>query len=150
MAVVDTAMGLRLQTESARRLRFEPVSPNAATNVQQAIEQAYSLSVAFAQNIAQPTKTTVTAAQSPYTVLTGDRILLVDTTAGAVTINMLPAASHPLDLEIKDDKGHANTNVITVVPNGAETIDGLAPYLMDSKYTDTVFGSQTGGYYVKD
>jgi len=142
MAVVDTEMTLRRQRESARRLRFEPSAIIPATDVQTAIEQVVG--------IAQPGAKAITSAASPYTVLSSDRILLVDTTGGPVTINMQPSAARQYDLEIKDDKGTAATNNISVVPSGAETIDGLAPYTMDSNYSNVVFGLQAGGYYVKN
>lgn len=145
MTVVDTDFTLRLQLESARRIRFEQTGDIMATNVQQAIEQAYAQAVA----IAQPPETSISSVSSPYTVKTTDRVLLVDTAGGAVTINLLPAASMPFDLEIKDDTGHAAANNITVTPNGSETVDGLAPYVMDSNFSNTVLGTQVGGYYVK-
>lgn len=141
MAVVDTAMGLRVTVESARKIRFDPGSPLTATNVQTAIEQVLS--------VANPTPTPIAVAASPYTVLATDRVLLVNTSGGPITINMLPAALHPFTLEIKDDTGNAAANPITVVPNGAETIDGLSSYPMDSNYTDTTFVPQSGGYYVQ-
>ena len=142
MAVVDTDMALRRTRESARLLRFEPGAILTATDMQTAIEQAVA--------IAAPGAKTITSASSPYTVLSTDRILLVDTTGGAVTINMQASAARQYDLEIKDDKGMAATNNISIVPNGAETIDGLAPYTMDSNYSNVIFGVQAGGYYVKN
>lgn len=146
MPIVDTEMGLRRQLESARRERFEPVAPFTSTNVQTAIQEAYALSTIFAI-----TPTIVTTAQSPYTPTAADRILLVNSTAGPVTINMQPqAARNGLDLVVKDDKGQSVTNNISVVRNGAETIDGLTTYLIDSNYGSATFSPQTGGYYVKD
>lgn len=141
MAVIDTAMGLRVTVESARKIRFDPGSPLTATNVQTAIEQAL--------NIAQPPATAVNVALSPYTVQTFDRILLVDTSGGPVTINMQQGSTRPFDLIIKDDTGHAVANPISVVPNGSDTIDGLNPYVMDSNFSETKFGPQASGYYVK-
>lgn len=63
----------------------------------------------------------------PYTVLPADQIVQVDTSA-ARTINLPPAASFPTGrpLYIKDHTGNGTTNTITVVPNGGETIDGMA------------------------
>jgi microcystin-dependent protein len=60
----------------------------------------------------------------PYTVSAGDaqKVLLVDTTS-ARTIN-LPVATTALLFAIKDTSGNAWTNNISVVPNGANTIDG--------------------------
>lgn len=63
----------------------------------------------------------------PYTVLPADQIVQVDTSA-ARTINLPPATSFSTGkpLYIKDHTGNGTTNAITVVPNGAETIDGMA------------------------
>jgi len=61
----------------------------------------------------------------PYTVSAADaqRVLLVDTSA-ARTIN-LPAATTAVLFCIKDTAGLAATNVISLVPNGTDTIDGV-------------------------
>lgn len=139
MTVIATDM--RSTVETARRIRYEPASPITATNVQDAIQQAIALSVLVA--------TAVTVAMSPYTVLPTDRVLLVNTSAGPVTINMMPAASRSgLDLTIKDDTGNAVANPISVVMSGAETTDGLAPYPIDSAFSAVKFVPQAGGYYV--
>lgn len=134
---------LRNTIESARRIRYEPTLPFTATNVQNAIEQANVLPRSI-------TPTPVTSAMSPYAVLSTDQILLVNTSVGAVTINMpLSAARLGLDLIIKDDTGNAAANPISVVASGAETTDGLATYPIDSNYGAATFAPQTGGYYIK-
>lgn len=141
MTIIATDM--RATIESARRIRYEPTLPFTATNVQDAIAQANSLPSAI-------TATPVTFAQSPYTPATSDQILLVNTSGGAVTINMpLAAARAGLDLTIKDDTGNAAANPISVVASGAETTDGLATYPIDSNYGAATFAPQTGGYYIK-
>lgn len=141
MSIVGT--DLRVTIESARRIRFEPVAPLTATNVQTAIQQARSLPPDI------PASTAVTFAMSPYTVLATDTTLLVDTVGGAVTINMMAAAARTnLPLTIKDDTGHAAANAISVVMSGAETADNLAPYPIDSNFAAVQFVPQAGGYYV--
>jgi hypothetical protein len=141
MAIVQT--DLRNSFEWARRIRFEPALPITATNVQDAISQA----AAFAL---PPVPTAVNFAMSPYTVVAADRVLLVDTAGGAITIKMMAAAArNGLDLTIKDDTGHAaGANAMSVVMNGAETTDGLAPYPIDSNFSAVKFVPQAGGYYV--
>lgn len=135
------ATDMRQTRESARRIRFEPASPITATDVQTAIQQAASLAL--------PMPTAVTFAMSPYTVLPTDRVLLVNTSGGAVTINMMAAAARGgLDLTVKDDTGNAAANPISVVRNGAETIDGLTTYPIDSNFGAAQFAPQAGGYYV--
>lgn len=139
MAIVGT--DLRNTIESARRIRFEPVPGITATDVQNAISQVQSEVV--------PTPTPVTFAMSPYNVVATDRVLLVDTSGGAVTINMMAAAArNGLDLTIKDDTGNAPANPISAVMNGAEKADNLSPYPIDGAYAAVRFVPQSGGYYV--
>lgn len=138
MTIIST--DLRETRESAKRIRFEPVVPFSATNVQDAITQSATL----------PTiGTMVNFGMSPYTPLPTDRVLLVDTAGGVVTIAMpLAASRNGLDLEVKDDTGHAAANNISVTFSGVETADGLAPYPIAGNYGAAKFGPQTGGYFV--
>lgn len=95
------------------------------------------------------TPTVVTVGMSPYTPLVTDQLLLVDTSGGAVTINLTASASRSgAALEIKDATGNADANNITVNRNGAETIDGLTSVPMDSKFIAIKFAPKTGGYAV--
>jgi hypothetical protein len=136
MTIVST--DLRYTKESARRTRFDPVLPFTATNVQDAIQQV--------QAFVTISQTVVTVAMSPYTPLLTDRILLVNTSAGAVTINMPPAATRTgLDIEIKDDTGNAGANPITVNGNGAETLDGFAAYPIDAPFAAVKFLPKVAG-----
>jgi hypothetical protein len=75
----------------------------------------------------------VTSAMSPYTVIESDYFLKVNTSSGAVTIN-LPAASGVAGrtLIIKDANRTAGTNNITIDPNSSETIDGSATLVLAS------------------
>lgn len=140
MGIVKT--DLRVTREAAKRIRFYPAPPFTATNVQDAIGQSVSFPTAVSPTI-------VTHAMSPYTPGLADSILLVNTSAGAITINMTTAAFRGgLDIEIKDDTGNAAANPITVTFSGAETGDGLNPYPIDSNYGSVKFGPQTGGYFV--
>lgn len=71
--------------------------------------------------------TAVAAAASPYTVLSTDTVLLVDTTAGAVEVDLpAVASSSGRTIVVKDEGGVAATNQIVIDPNGAETLDGSA------------------------
>lgn len=141
--MTQVSTDLRQTRESAKRIRFEPAGAITATNVQDAIQQAGSI----AGGVIVPTA--VTVAMSPYTVLPSDRVLLVNTSAGAVTINMMTAAArNGLDITVKDDTGNAAANPISVVRNGADTIDGLPTYPMDGNYAAARFIPQAGGYYV--
>jgi len=144
MPTVTTDMRETLDWMTARRIRFEPTLPITATNMQDAIQQAIDVPATV------PTSTPVAPAQSPYTPTNSDYYLAVDTTTGPVTINLPAAASrNGLTLIIKDVNGNAATNAITVVPNGAETVDGLNPYMMDSDYIAVeLFPKAAGGWSV--
>lgn len=134
---------LRNTIEEARRFRYEPVLPITATNMQDAIDQG----------ILTPKTVTpinITFAMSPYTPAPLESYLLVDTSGGAVTINLATAASrNGVPLTVKDGSGNAAANPITLVPNGAERVDGLAAYLLDSNYAAVQLVPRSGvGYAV--
>lgn len=140
MTILQTSM--RQTRESARRIRFEPVSPLTATDVQSAIQQAAALALP-----APPT--VVSFAMSPYTPLAADQLLLVDTSGGAVTINLTASASRGgAPIEVKDATGNADANPISVNRNGAETIDLLTTVTIDSKFMAIKFAPKTGGYAI--
>jgi hypothetical protein len=143
MSIVRT--DLRTLRESAREIRFFPVPPITATNVQDAILQANTISPSI-------TPTIIGSVNSPYSVTPFDQILLVDTSTGPVQINMLPQSSRAgLDLEIKDASGNAAANPISVVMSGAETADGLNPYLIDSNFGGYTFKPKgAAGYFVRN
>jgi len=64
-------------------------------------------------------------ADSPYTVLITDDYISVDTSAGTVVINLLALATAPRKpLSIKLSTGAPN--VVTLTPNGSDTIDNAA------------------------
>lgn len=76
---------------------------------------------------------TVAAAASPYAVQATDRILLVDTTAGAVTIT-LPSAGGPFaarPLLVLDAKRQFGTNACTISGN-SNNINGAATLVLNS------------------
>ena len=77
---------------------------------------------------------TITHSQSPYTLQTTDGVLLCDVSGGAITIDLLAATAYGAELSIKI-KGAA-TNQVTVTPNGSDTIDGGANYIL-------AFGNQS-------
>jgi len=69
---------------------------------------------------------TITVADSPYTVLNTDHYLGVNTTGGAVVINLpttLPGSGDGRELYIKDEGGNAAANTITVQIAGGALID---------------------------
>ncbi|WP_407155168.1 hypothetical protein [Bradyrhizobium sp. STM 3557] len=84
---------------------------------------------------APPTKIDIT--KSPYQVQFGDLYLAVDTSGGPVVIELPPAiarAGRPVI--VKDFTGHAAAagRNISIIPNGAETIEGLNPLPIKANY----------------
>src|SRR3990172_341292 len=73
--------------------------------------------------------TTVTAAMSPYAPSGWDRLLMLDCTSGAITVNLPPAAeSMPKRFDFK--KIDATANTATIMPDGSDTIDGAISRLL--------------------
>jgi hypothetical protein len=68
----------------------------------------------------------------PYTTLTTDYVILVDTSA-ARTITPLANPVTGTTYRIKDSVGSASTNNITVTPSG-KNIDGAASFVMNVNY----------------
>ena len=81
-----------------------------------------------------PTVTVVTAA-GPYNVTGSDEIIIINQTVGAaITVNLPAIGTTGRELIIKDGKGDAGTNNITIDGNGAETIDGLTTQVLNGDY----------------
>lgn len=77
--------------------------------------------------------TTVTNAASPYTVLASDDMILVDTSSGAVTVN-LPTAVGIAGKKYIIKKNTTDANAVTVDGSGSETIDGALTQLIVRGY----------------
>lgn len=147
MAVVRT--DLRDTRQRAKEVAYYPTSTLTGRNVQDAIDQ---VQVEVVSNSGKPpaiVPTLINFANSPYAVQPADYLILVDTSAGAVVINMMAAANrNNLPVEIKDSTGTAAANSISVVRSGADTIDGLTTYPMASAYVAFTFKPAAGGYKV--
>lgn len=77
-----------------------------------------------------------------------DYLLLVNATAGAVTVN-LPAAANSNGVYLIVKKTDASVNAVTVDANGAETIDGAATQVITAQYDAvTVFCDGSGWWIV--
>lgn len=144
MTVVGTDM--RITREAADRLRYEPGGTNSATNVQEAIE---AVGGGGGGGTSPPaiTPTIVNFAMSPYSALVTDYLILVDTSGGAVVINLGAAAGRGnKEITIKDSSGNAATNNVTINRNGADTIDGLTALTLASDFDSATLAPKTGGY----
>lgn len=77
----------------------------------------------------------VITAGSSVTVLTTDNVIVVNKTVGGVTAIVLPPSPSTNQLIIvKDGKGDANTNNITIDGNG-KTLDGGATLVIGAPYS---------------
>jgi len=90
----------------------------AGTPVSKLYLKDLQLSGALVPNIKR-----ITNADSPYTVLAADALILCDTTSGAITVNMPAVSAGSRLIEVKNDKG---ANDVNVARNGADTMDRAA------------------------
>jgi hypothetical protein len=89
-------------------------------------------------------------ADSPYTVTATDDFVGVNTTTGIATV-LLPVATTGRRLVIKNTALLGVVNALTVTPNGANTIDGVAASIpLTGTQSVTLTGDATapGGWYV--
>jgi hypothetical protein len=110
------------------------LAPNVGVTPTQVLALQDSITGAFSQ---VGVATLVSSALSPFRIITTpgaanvlptDIVLLFQkTTSGPSTVNLPSAASRQgAPVSIKDLTGDANTNNITIVPFGTETIDGFS------------------------
>mgnify|MGYP007063366316 CR=1 FL=1 len=88
---------------------------------------------------------------STYTASTTDYYLGINSTNGAVEIRLPDAAgcSDGQTYVIKDEGGNANTNNITVLASGAQTIDGVNSIVLESPYAALqLYCNGTNKYFV--
>ncbi len=91
------------------------------------------------------TITRIAAADSPYTLLANTSILLCDTSAGAITVN-LPAMAAGQDgraVWCKNTDTGANGNDVTLDASGAETIDNALTQTIAALASLTLLGDNT-------
>lgn len=83
-------------------------------------------------------RTAITDSDSPYTVLASDTIVECDTTLGVIAA-ALPAGVNGKVYTFKDAGGACGTNAVTITPDGAETIEGAATYVVNANYAGVSF-----------
>jgi hypothetical protein len=81
------------------------------------------------------------------TLVLSDSIVLVDATAGAVTVT-LPPALNAEDKRYTIKKIDASGNAVTIDGNGAETIDGSATKSLATQYKAYEIVSQNGAWWI--
>lgn len=93
--------------------------------------------------------TLISSANSPYAVLATDTVLYVDTSGGAVVIDLqAQAARAGIALTIKDVTGNAFTNNISIVCSGSEKLDSFATYPINEDFGGVRLNPLAGGYTV--
>lgn len=140
-------------SQLATAITFDPSIQTIA--IQSSVDGSWQ-KVSIAQIISSAAGLTpVTNAMSPYTPKPTDFFLQVDTTGGPVEIDLAQAALRGgLALSIKDAKGGAATNNITIKPvslPAAETVDGFtnaAPLILNANYDGVRLLPITGGYSI--
>lgn len=105
--------------------------------------------------VTHPTGIKITDGQKPYpvimktanyTVNVVDDTILVDATAGAVTITLISAAKTPNSYTVKKVDSSANT--VTIAAAGSENIDGASTAVLSSQW-DKVTVIPSGGNWYK-
>lgn len=86
-----------------------------------------------------------------YTVLMTDRnkLILVDATAGNVTISLLPAATATDGFEVSFKKIDASVNIVTIDGNASETIDGSLTQVLSTQYDETTLKTNATAWFKK-
>jgi len=72
--------------------------------------------------------TSITVADSPYTVTEDDIYIDADASGGSITVN-LPAGIEGRIINVKNSSS-SGSNIVTVVPDGTETVDGAASAIL--------------------
>jgi|SRR5277367_583218 len=86
---------------------------------------------------------------SPYVVLSTDSYLSVDSSGGAITVQLPNAATLGRTYEIKDRTGSAATHNITVTTvGGAVNIDGATTFVMNTAYESIAIMGNASTYEV--
>lgn len=75
----------------------------------------------------------VVTASGAVTITTADNVVVLNKTVGAATTVTLPAGALGLRYTVKDGKGDADTNPITLTP-AAGTIDGQSTQIINVPY----------------
>lgn len=105
-----------------------------------------SLSGTGVGGVGAPAYSVVTVTTSPYTVLASNDVVVCNrTTLGPFTVNLPATPANGDQVRIKDGKGDADTEFITITATGGKTIDGAATLILDESFgaRTLVFGDTT-------
>lgn len=93
--------------------------------------------------------TTVDDYASSPTLTDANQVVLVNSTAAVRTVTLPTAVGREgRRFTIKDWKGTAATNSITVDADGTETIDGATTYVMNTNYESVTVVSDNAGWSI--
>lgn len=81
------------------------------------------------------------------TMTLNDGIILVDATAGNITITLLPALQWEQKI-VTVKKIDSSVNTVTIDADSAELIDGIATKVISTQYTSYDFTSQGGAVWI--
>ena len=92
---------------------------------------------------------TIITSGASYTVLSTDSRILVNKTIGSATSIVFPVASAiGYSVLVKDLKGDAFTNNITITFTGGQRADGLSSVPISTNYGAYWFTPKSGGFYI--
>ncbi len=92
---------------------------------------------------------TIITSGSSYTAVATDSRILVNKTIGSATSIVFPlAATMNYSVLVKDLKGDAATNHITITFTGGQRADGLSSVPINSNYGAYWLTPKSGGYYL--
>ena len=94
--------------------------------------------------------TLITFADNQYVVGLTDSFIGVNSSGGAIVIQLPDAPVEGRTFIIKDDSGNAATNNITITTvSGIDTIDGLTSFTMNTAFQSTqIMYAGSGAYYI--
>lgn len=89
----------------------------------------------------------ITAGASYNSLSTDTRILIDKTVGSATSVVLLAGAAYGQPILVKDAKGDADINPITVTFTGGELMDGLSQVVIDTPYGFYWFNPLPDGFY---
>ena len=116
-----TGANVTLQQEWIDDFRMNPLNPVAGVATSHAALSDLSTSGHPASVISFET-VSLTSADSPYTILSTDSVLVCDCSGGAITLN-LPSATGNDGRMLIIKKTDSSANVVTITPDGSDTCD---------------------------